>query len=86
MSFLTRIISSARIILLPTISAKLSSSSELYEYFVVKPKLKSTLLRGHTSLHALSQIKKNMFLVVVQNTTDREVHINKILSWVKPPM
>ena len=56
---------------------KVKYLSEPTEYFLFLPTFNSKELVFHTSIHALSNIKENFFLIAVQNKANYVVHLNK---------
>ena len=51
--------------------------NEPNEYFLFIPTFQNDNVVIQKSLHALSTIQKNCFLIVIQNTSNESVHINK---------
>lgn len=52
-------------------------SSEPSQYFLYVPELKSSEVVGHESLHSLPHIKNNAFVIILENTSDKTIHLNK---------
>lgn len=46
-------------------------------YFVYTPSLKNPNINGHESLHSLSHINNNSFIIVLKNTSNKDLNLNK---------
>lgn len=54
---------------------KLSSTTD--EYFVFSPSLKYINFVGRESLHSIRYLTNNGFIVVIENTASKYIHVNK---------